>query len=89
MTKGELSKANSINEQLETLNAFLEDNQKCWGILGFFSAPKSSNTQVTLRTSYGWHNSEITASKRLSTSIIEAVKREIAMLQSELDGIGK
>lgn len=89
MTKEQLTQANTINEQIETLTKFLDENQKCWGILRFFVAPKQTDKQVTLRTSYGWRNEEITASKRLSATIIEAIKQEVSLLQSELDNIGK
>lgn len=89
MTNNELVQANSINEQLEVLNEFLKDNQRCWGILKLFPSPKSPSKQVTLKTSYGYCTNEITASKRLSASIIDAIKRELETLQGELDSIGK
>lgn len=89
MTKEELAQANLVNEQIEVLNEFLKTSQRCWGILNFFATPKPTNTQVTLRTSYGWRDGEISASKRLSASITEAIKHEISLLQAELDSIGR
>lgn len=90
MTKAELAKANEINEQIKVLTEFLESNKKCWGVLKFFATPaKQLNTQITLKTSYGCYSEEITASKRLSAVIIEAVKHEVSLLESELENIGR
>ena len=87
MTKDNLAKATMLSEQIETLNTFLEDTRKCWGKLKFFVTPKRQNVQVTLKTSYGWLDNEISASERLSASIVEAIKNEVALLQSELDSL--
>lgn len=89
MTKDELARANLINEQLEALNNFLNNNKQCWGILRFFATPKQRAVQVTLRTSYGWRADEISASERLSANIVEAIKQEVSLLQDELSSIGK
>lgn len=87
MTKEDLKQANLINEQIDVLSKFLRDTQQCWGKLSFFATPKQQNTQVTIRTSYGWCSNEVSASERLSVSIVDAIKNELVLLQGELDAL--
>lgn len=87
MTTDNLRQANQICEQIDALNKFLKDTRKCCGMLKFFVTPKQQNTQVTLKTSYGWRDNEISASERLSASIVDAIKNELALLQAELDAL--
>jgi len=87
VTKEDLKQANLINEQIDVLSKFLKDTQQCWGKLSFFVAPKQQNAQVTIRTSHGWCNNEVSASERLSVGIIDAIKNELALLQAELDAL--
>jgi len=89
MTKEELSHANIINEQIETLEKFLAEDRMCWSKIKFFATPSRQKQNITLRTSYGHINDEISASERLSASIIKAIEDELFLLKHELDSIGR
>lgn len=88
MTSENLKRASEIYNQIEVLTKFLEVRQKkCWNVLSLFATPKQDNTQISCKTYYGLYNEEISASERLSASIAETIKKEIELLQEELDAL--
>lgn len=89
MTKAELAHANEINDQIEVLTRFLHDTERNGRRLFFFRKPEPQINQITLQTAYGYNQNSIEASTRLSESIVMAVRKELELLQDELDNIGK
>ena len=81
MTEEILKKANDYKQQIDELNRFTRDCERCWHIL------RLHNKRFKIKTAYGTISNEVEVSRELAERILKTIDDYVFSLEYELENM--